>query len=141
MLDFLVRGEVSLALSLRWVLKAGSELSVLVNISPIKKESSSFLPLAVSDRRPAVPARGQVTREPQGVQRALTHRYNTRCEDLPELSSRSSQALSDLDGLGPVWVATARLAQSAEPKALNLVVVGSSPTVGDCVLQLDAAGK
>ena len=27
---------------------------------------------------------------------------------------------------------TARLAQSAERKALNLVVVGSSPTVGDC---------
>ncbi len=26
----------------------------------------------------------------------------------------------------------ARLAQSAERKALNLVVVGSSPTVGDC---------
>ena len=28
-------------------------------------------------------------------------------------------------------VSTARLAQSAERKALNLVVVGSSPTVGD----------
>ena len=28
-------------------------------------------------------------------------------------------------------IATARLAQSAERKALNLVVVGSSPTVGD----------
>ena len=28
------------------------------------------------------------------------------------------------------WFATARLAQSAERKALNLVVVGSSPTVG-----------
>ena len=28
---------------------------------------------------------------------------------------------------------TARLAQSAERKALNLVVVGSSPTVGVCV--------
>ena len=36
--------------------------------------------------------------------------------------------------LAPVFVrsllATARLAQSAERKALNLVVVGSSPTVG-----------
>jgi hypothetical protein len=27
----------------------------------------------------------------------------------------------------------ARLAQSAERKALNFVVVGSSPTVGDCI--------
>ena len=27
---------------------------------------------------------------------------------------------------------SARLAQSVERKALNLVVVGSSPTVGDC---------
>ena len=30
-------------------------------------------------------------------------------------------------------LATARLAQSAERKALNLVVVGSSPTVGVCL--------
>ena len=29
-----------------------------------------------------------------------------------------------------MWVASARLAQSVERKALNLVVVGSSPTVG-----------
>ena len=33
--------------------------------------------------------------------------------------------------------ATARLAQSAERKALNLVVVGSSPTVG--VLSISSA--
>ena len=32
------------------------------------------------------------------------------------------------------YTATARLAQSAERKALNLVVVGSSPTVGVCPL-------
>ena len=30
----------------------------------------------------------------------------------------------------PTWCPAARLAQSAERKALNLVVVGSSPTVG-----------
>ena len=30
---------------------------------------------------------------------------------------------------------TARLAQSAERKALNLVVVGSSPTVGDLLVK------
>ena len=30
--------------------------------------------------------------------------------------------------------ASARLAQSAERKALNLVVVGSSPTVGDSLI-------
>ncbi len=39
-------------------------------------------------------------------------------------------------------VATARLAQSAERKALNLVVVGSSPTVGACLLpELPAMSK
>ena len=32
--------------------------------------------------------------------------------------------------IGPVRTASARLAQSVEHKALNLVVVGSSPTVG-----------
>ena len=37
------------------------------------------------------------------------------------------------------WIATARLAQSAERKALNLVVVGSSPTVGDFTLIAVAA--
>ncbi len=37
-------------------------------------------------------------------------------------------------------VATARLAQSAERKALNLVVVGSSPTVGAFLL-LDLGGR
>ena len=45
-----------------------------------------------------------------------------------------------MSALGPTWqkrllvsftcISTARLAQSAERKALNLVVVGSSPTVG-----------
>ena len=33
---------------------------------------------------------------------------------------------------------TARLAQSAERKALNLVVVGSSPTVGDFGVSMQA---
>ena len=32
-------------------------------------------------------------------------------------------------------ITTARLAQSAERKALNLVVVGSSPTVGDLLVK------
>ena len=42
------------------------------------------------------------------------------------------QALGTLTELGSVSVA--RLAQSAERKALNLVVVGSSPMVGVLVL-------
>jgi hypothetical protein len=33
----------------------------------------------------------------------------------------------------------ARLAQSVERKTLNLVVVGSSPTVGDCVFEPKAS--
>ena len=39
------------------------------------------------------------------------------------------QRLFDHDGTRP-YTSEARLAQSAERKALNLVVVGSSPTVG-----------
>ena len=35
---------------------------------------------------------------------------------------------------------TARLAQSAERKALNLVVVGSSPTVGDLLVKTRTQG-
>ena len=37
-------------------------------------------------------------------------------------------------------VSTARLAQSAERKALNLVVVGSSPTVGDLLVKARTQG-
>ena len=40
------------------------------------------------------------------------------------------EAAKRFHGLG-AWTSEARLAQSAERKALNLVVVGSSPTVGD----------
>ena len=39
--------------------------------------------------------------------------------------------------LAPVCCVQARLAQSAERKALNLVVVGSSPTVGVLLNVLD----
>ena len=38
--------------------------------------------------------------------------------------------------IGSDYVSTARLAQSAERKALNLVVVGSSPTVGALLIQM-----
>ena len=38
---------------------------------------------------------------------------------------------SGMDPLRQRFLMTARLAQSAERKALNLVVVGSSPTVGE----------
>ena len=37
-------------------------------------------------------------------------------------------------------MSTARLAQSAERKALNLVVVGSSPTVGDLLFKRSMQG-
>ena len=49
------------------------------------------------------------------------------------------QALGRLTELG--WVSAARLAQSAERKALNLVVVGSSPTVGVLVLSQASTSK
>ena len=49
------------------------------------------------------------------------------------------QALGTLTELGSVSVA--RLAQSAERKALNLVVVGSSPTVGVLVLSQASTSK
>ena len=42
--------------------------------------------------------------------------------------------------VGFLWTAAARLAQSAERKALNLVVVGSSPTVGVFETCLQCAG-
>ena len=42
---------------------------------------------------------------------------------------QARQRLCPSDGPGP-YTSEARLAQSAERKALNLVVVGSSPTVG-----------
>ena len=38
--------------------------------------------------------------------------------------------INNLTGMSILSKSTARLAQSAERKALNLVVVGSSPTVG-----------
>ena len=38
--------------------------------------------------------------------------------------------MNNLMGMSILSKSTARLAQSAERKALNLVVVGSSPTVG-----------
>jgi hypothetical protein len=53
-------------------------------------------------------------------------------------SSRALQYLPILIFYSPATInTTARLAQSVERKALNLVVVGSSPTVGDaCTLLL-----
>ena len=38
--------------------------------------------------------------------------------------------INNLTGMSILSKSTARLAQSAERKALNLVVVGSTPTVG-----------
>ena len=50
-----------------------------------------------------------------------------RCSHECVCATRSTQAISSSDLHMPP---PARLAQSAERKALNLVVVGSSPTVG-----------
>ena len=47
-------------------------------------------------------------------------------------------ALKCFTGVGML---TARLAQSAERKALNLVVVGSSPTVGDLLVKARMLGE
>ena len=45
-----------------------------------------------------------------------------------------------LDSFMVMSESTARLAQSAERKALNLVVVGSSPTVGDLLVKTRTQG-
>ena len=62
-------------------------------------------------------------------QEALRH-FVAINEPPPENSQNPPLIIAVMVASG-AWARTARLAQSVERKALNLVVVGSSPTVGD----------
>ena len=57
-------------------------------------------------------------------------RKQKRCNSKVSCQDTASCALRLLTHMGPSHASQARLAQSVERKALNLVVVGSSPTVG-----------
>ena len=74
--------------------------------------------------------------------RTLTSWYLLRCHLPAELSAQSARPRTLRSKLNPWWVpeemSLARLAQSAERKALNLVVVGSSPTVGAWIAHAQA---